>query len=527
VWLGKAAPRETPVDIAFVWPAVLGIHRDPNGVFFDDVLEQAVAPVGESSDSLRGLLDLAGQFPEWQFTLAVEPVLLAQLRDMADGYTQTDASGNRVDVSRDDPAAQSAGRVLAAFKDLAAAESVEIAASPFAGPDLGALAAEGWRDGFEQIQLGKQELQQTLGLATPPTGAFAPDPDLTTAGLSYYGQASIDHVLVDAGLAALLTEEMREGTVAVRIRDRENDRVTLVFANGRMRTLMAAPWDTGVFCAGLAAELASGSRDALVVTPGVDFALVPAAYLNAIGEELERSSWLRPQTLTALLRSHSPGTRPVLLSEKVTPPPGYIEATLLEGLRAAHVAVTDLAAVADAARAPVETAHRLLYVAESRWWSRARTSPQEASIGLAYAEQARALAQGELDKVSFSNRRSTTIFGHEGVVNLTVENGADYPVTVELRLSGTGLAFPEGKDLEVELAPGRTEIAVRAVGAEDRQALEALLIAGTTPLDARSQSLRFLTVTAMIPWAVLAVAVIAAASCAVFIWRRRKRAAAA
>ncbi len=76
-------------------------------------------------------------------------------------------------------------------------ESVEIAAGPYAGPDLGVLAAEGWRDGFEQIQLGKQELLQTLGLGSTLTGAYSPDLAMTTASLSYYGQASIDHVVVD------------------------------------------------------------------------------------------------------------------------------------------------------------------------------------------------------------------------------------------------------------------------------------------------------------------------------------------
>ena len=109
---------------------------------------------------------------------------------------------------------------------------------------------------------------------------------MTTESLAYYGQASIDHVVVDEQLANDLTEPLAEGSVAARVRDADNDRVTLVFTSSRLRSLMAPPWDPGVFFAGLAAELAAVPRDALVISPGGDFVLPPASYLDAIGESL-------------------------------------------------------------------------------------------------------------------------------------------------------------------------------------------------------------------------------------------------
>ena len=341
-WLGKAAPRQQPLDVAFIWPVALGIHRDSSGAFFDRTLEDATAPVGENPESLQALLDVAVRFPGWRFTLAVEPILLAQLRDMADGYTRIDASGVRQEVGKDDPAARKAGQTLDALKALAGTESVDTAASPYAGPALGALAVEGWRDGFEQIQLGKQELQQTLGLGSTLTGAYSPDLDMTSGSLAYYGQAFIDHVVVDGGLAADLAEPVAEGTVAARVRDTENDRVTLVFANSGLRPLVAPPWDAGVLFAGLAAELASGTREALVIAPGVDFALPPISYLLTVGEVLSRLDWVKTQTLTSLLGAHAPATRPVLLGRNAPEAPGYIEGSLLTSLREAHAAVADL-----------------------------------------------------------------------------------------------------------------------------------------------------------------------------------------
>ena len=524
-WLGKAAPRDTPLDVAFVWPAALGVHRDPSGTFFDQVLEQAVAPVGGSFGSLRALLGLGDRFPEWQFTLAVEPILLAQLRDMADGYARFDASGNRVEVGKEDPAAADAEEILTAFRGLAGRDSVEVAVSPYADPALGVLAAEGWQDGFEQIQLGKQEVQQTLGLSAALIGGYSPDLDLTTDSLAYYARAFIDHVVVDRGVAADLSEPVGDNAVVARARDAENDRVTLILASSGLRVLMTPPWDAGVFFAGLAAELASGPREAVVITPGLEFAVPPATYLDAIGEGLRQVTWVRTQTLTALLKTHSLGTPPVLLNRRAGEAPGYIEETLLASLRVAHAVVADLAAAGGATRAPVETAGRLLYTAESRWWSRAQTSPQEASMGLAYAERARALAQAELDKVRFVGAGSTLVTGSAGVVNLAVENGAGYPLTVEVRLAGGSLAPSERKQTQIELPPGRTDIPVRVASADGPRSLDARLVIGDRTLDEWSHSVRFITVTATLPWAAVALVVLGCATYAAARLRRRKAAA--
>jgi hypothetical protein len=522
-WLGKVAPREAPLDLAFVWPVALGIHRDPSGAFYDDVLERAVAPADQSSSSVRALADLASRFPGWQFTLALEPILLTQLRDMADGYVRLDAAGGPQQVAGDDSAAKNALETLAALKDLAVKGSVEVAVSPYSGPALGALAAEGWRDGLEQIQLGKQELQQTLAMGSTLTGAYSSDLDMTTESLAFYGQASIDHVVVDGQLTAYLAEPIADDAVAARVRDTENDRVTLVFADSRLRSLMTPPWDTGVFFAGLAAELAAMPRNALVIVPGADFDIPPSSYLQAIGSTLRRLEWVETQTLTSLLRAHAPATRPVLLERYAERTQGYIEGALLASLRTAHGAVTDLAAISDPTRGPVENAHRLLYAAESRWWWQPQTSPQVASIGLAYAEQARALAQGELDKVRFAGVTPDSITGRRGMVTFAVDNQADYSVKVEVQLTGDGLSLPDGEELEVELQPGRNEVAVNVLASEAPYRLDARLMAGSSVLDQWSHSVRPLTVMTFLPWVVLGVVVIGGGVFLVLRLQRRKR----
>ncbi len=523
-WLGRVAARDRPLDVAFVWPVALGIHRDPTGVFFDRTLEQAVAGASDSSSGLAMLAVLADRFPDWSFTLAIEPLLLAQLRDMADGYVRLDTSGAREEVSADDPAAQNAMRAVTSLQGLASNESLEIAASPYAGPALGALAAEGWRDGFEQIQLGKQEIQQTLAIGSALSGIYAADLDMTTESLGCYAQASVDHVVVDAQVAADLTEPLTDGAVAARVQGTDGSRVTLLFANSRLRSLIVPPWDPNVLFAGLAAELAAAPTDALVITSGVDFSMPPASYLNAIGLTLGRLSWVETETLTSLLQSHSPATRPVLLNRYARGTQSYIEGAMLASLREAHSAVVDLAAAADPTRAALETARRLLYTAESRWWWQQQTSPQVASIGLAYAQEARALAQGELDKVVLTGTESATIAGRQERMTLSVDNGADYPLEVVVRLAGEGVDFPGGEESLVDLQPGRNEVSVDILAVEEPYRFEVTVLAGNSVLDQRVHTVRPITVMTFLPWAVLAVVVIGGASLLIVLLRRRKQA---
>lgn len=541
-WMGRVAVRTTPLDIAFFWRAALGIHSGPDGRFLDQTLEQACAPgggdgpavagstadgaqsagTGAGTGGLAALVALPDKFPGWSFSLGIEPVLLAQLRQMAGGYARTSGSGAAVQVGPADPAAKNASAVLAGLTRLAEKDTIEVAVAPYAIPDLDLLATQGWRDGFEQVQLGKQAVVQTMSLALPPAGAWSTGLDLTTSGLGDFGQASIDHVLVDASVAKDLNEPVADGTVAVRARDDKNDRVTLVLADSQLRTLAGAGWDPGVLFAGIAAELAAGDRDALVLAPGPDFALAPSEYLDAIGAELQKDPWIRTQTMTGLLRAHPPATRPLLLNRSPQPLGGYIRQTIFSEVQLAHAAVADLATIADPASLPLDSARRALYLAESGWWSRPGVSPEEASAGLGYAVQADNTARAELGKITLGGAKSASIFGHQGQVKLVANNGADYAVTVEVRLTGSGLRFPQGNVVKVSLEPGGNAIPVQVVGTSSSRELTATLVAGNSVLSHNTTPLRFVTITEILPWAGLAAGVILVVGLGVVFVRRRK-----
>ena len=524
VWLGKVAVPPSNIDVACIWPLTLGIHRNTDGVFFDGVLEDAVAGGNGGTGAIAGLTALGKKFPAWRFSLAVEPVVLSQLRDMSDGYSRLDDAGAVQQVGADAEPAKNAAAALSSLKDLVAAQTRDVLVTPYAGPSMVVLANKGWRDGLEQVQLGKQVTQQILGLGGTLSGAYASDLDITTDSLASYGEASIDHVVVSSFVAADLTEALPAGAVTARARDRDNQRVTLVFADEQVQTLVAAaPWDISHFYAGLAAELASGPRDALVITPPPGSVVPPADYLQAVGEALQRFSWIRTVTIADLVRAHSPGTRPILLDRSSTASPGYIAQGMQASVAAAHQAVQDIADAAGSGRELVEKAQALLYTAESAWWSRPDTSPSVASVGLLYAERARTLAEAELGQITTSGFRSTGVTGRRGTVGLLVDNATTYPVKVEIRLEPEGLTLRGGNTLQVEVQPGRTQIPIEVTKTKGASRLQATLAAGTHTLGVASHSIRFVTVVTFIPWAAGAVVVIAGLVAAVLMLRRRRR----
>ena len=523
-WMGKVAARGTPLDVAFILPVSLGVHRDVNGAFIDRVLEAAVAPVEGGTESLRSLVPVVDRFPGWNFTIAPEPLLLAQLRDMSDGYAFLASPEEQIEVGETDLVPQNAAAVLNDLRDLVARESVEVAASPYAGADVGLLAAEGWRDGFEQIQMGKQELQQTLGLQAPVSGAYSPDLGLTSESLACYADASIDRVVVNADLRTALTEEVAPSVVAVRTRNAEGDRITLVMADRTVSSVMHPPWDADLFGAALAATLASGPLEALVIAPQDVFELIPASYLERVAGMLTSNGWIRTQTLEQLVQAHSLGNRLVLFQTAPAQPKGYIEEVLHTGVQSAHSAVDDLAVAADTTRTPVDLALRLLYAAEARWWSRAGTSPEEASMGLRYAAEAEAVAKGELGKVRLVKVDSPLVTGEEGTLRVVIENAADYPMAVELRLAGDDLSFPDGDRLSLELEPGRTELTFKVASEGGPRRVDASLMAGSRVLDESSSPVRFLRLMAVLPWLIVVAALLALGGVYLLVRRRlRKR----
>ena len=274
VWVGRVSALPPDIDLAFVLPVAVGVHRDPEGDFVDEVVQAAAVPKAAAPGSLYAYFDTAQRFPDLHMTLGVEPILLEQLRAQADGFTVVDGD-KKQQLTKDSEAARNATQALVAFESTAGRENVQIVPGPYAMPDLTMVARDGWPDGLDQMLLGKQVVQSVLGLPDSPRGAYAPGLEMTTDSLGLFSGASIDYTVVMPDVARDLVETPADLSHPVRARDRDNGRLTLLFADPRLRATLAAPWDANLFFAALAAELADGKTGPFVVAAADDYALAP------------------------------------------------------------------------------------------------------------------------------------------------------------------------------------------------------------------------------------------------------------
>lgn len=511
VWLGRVADLPPDIELALVWPVMAGGHRDPSGVFIDQVVQGAVVPDSESVGSLYALFGLMDRFPAWHMTLAVEPLFLSQMKDLSDGYTEVVKDGAKVKVDKGDGAARQAVQALDVFRSVAALDTVQVIPTPYASPDLGLVAQEGWADGFDQIQVGKTELQSILQLTAVPDAIYPPGLDLTTDGLGLLGKASIDYVLTKAGVARDLAERPDDLHRPVRVRDLENGRLTLVFADQELSAALAPPWDAGRFAAALAALLASGVRGPFVAAPPEDYARPPADYLADMGELLAGVPWIGTRTLAEVVANNPPDSRPILLSRYAGPAEGFVAQAYLEGLRSAEKAAVDFEQATDSDRAPLDRLRLLLMEAESRYWFVRGVDPRIANVGLSYVKAASDLVAEEFDKIDVAGGKSVIVVGREGDVPVAVVNRVGYPLKVRITLSGEGVEFPKGIATSVTLEPQENVFSFPARFSRGSSLVSVRVTAGATIVDEATVRVRSISAGSVIPWVGGVVLLLAAA----------------
>jgi hypothetical protein len=529
-WLGRVAASRSKVDVAVVWPVTLGIHQDYQGNFYDDALEKAVAATGTNSATISGLSLIAKQFSTWRFTLAVEPVLLSQLADMSAGYSRIDSSGKVTKVAGDSEQAVGAKTALQNLQDISSSNGRDVIVTTYSGASVNVLGQEDWRDGFGQMQLGKQVAVDNLLLSQTPSGAYSSDLDITTEGIAAFSEASIDHIVVSSAVAGSLAEPLAKGVVTARVRDKNGQRATLVFADELMQKVMNSSWDIGLFYAGLAATLSDGSRTAVVITPGVVSTLPPTSYLVAVGRALQRFSWIRTCSVSDLLdptpgapSAHLPGSRPVLLNRSSRGTGGYVAEELDQSVQAAHDSVANLISAAGSDQPVAQEAQSMLYLAESGYWTMSSTNPQVTNVGLKFAEQAQSLASNELAKIKVSGFSSTNLWGRDGKLVLNIDNRTGYSVKLNVQLSPEGMTLPGGSSMEVDAPKGKTKVSIVVAKTDGSAWLSATVYAGTQEIATPSSGVRFLTVSTFIPW-ILGLVVVAGIGLGFMYRRRRSRA---
>lgn len=189
--------REPEVPIRLTWWTTLaaGPVLDPTGRLADTGFESIIAPGGSLSESARALARIAARDLPTSIEVVIEPLLLDQLRAMADGYERRDGSIVGKGVG---PAAH-AETVLEELRSAFTDPAIRPVPLPYAAPELPTMLRSGLREELEwQYGLGAELLQEILGRAEVGSVAAAPDHMLDDAALSFLAGRGVTVVLADA-----------------------------------------------------------------------------------------------------------------------------------------------------------------------------------------------------------------------------------------------------------------------------------------------------------------------------------------
>ncbi|MGI8532780.1 MAG: DUF6049 family protein [Geodermatophilaceae bacterium] len=288
-------PGQVPAatQITWLWPLVDRPHRDASGAFLDDDLAAEVAGGGR----LERLLSIAEADPQAPLLLAVDPLLLQNLRVMVGGYQLPDGS-----TGTGGPAAAA---WLARLTRLAATHRV--LALPYADADVVALVRAGLQaQAADAIALGRRLVTGVLGLAVADTLSWPIDGVLTEAAAQVFADNGTQQVVLSA--AAFTAGAAGARTVGARTTLPVPAGMTALVSDPELDGIVAAAdsWPTGPrlaeqrYLAELAmitAEAPSISRHLLVAPPRRWDAR--AVYAEPMLADPGTETWLAPVDVSA------------------------------------------------------------------------------------------------------------------------------------------------------------------------------------------------------------------------------------
>ena len=449
---------EVPLNVSLSFVLDEPVRTRPDGVHLDEGLETSLAAGGR----LETIVAALEQTPV-PATLVLSPLLLDELRRMADGYRVQEGDTQR-SVPPGEAGAAAATGMLERLRALAARVEIEVVALPFASPSIPALVdADLGEDLRVQIERGRQVVAEILATEPSTTVFRPPGSSLSPAALDVLAlllraDGQLEPLLVDAevlappeGLtlsppgAALL--DSATGDLPVIAPDPILEDRTEAVPND---PALAAMWTLGELAA-LYLEQPSIDRGAAIVFSEDEAPSPPflRTLLRGLRPEPDEQ-WVRltsnpnrvvaaetgPEDPPLALRDLQHSSRSTIVSEAVT-------ATLGR----AKSALSRLEAI-EASPALVEQIRRNLLVAESRYLL------GRESLALEFLSAARASVAAEFAKIRPPDTDSeVTLTSRSGTIPLTIRNEADYPVRVRVTLGSTRLQFLGGASRDLVLEP--------------------------------------------------------------------------
>ena len=473
-----------PVSVAWLWPLAAWPAQTVTGALLDEQTPEALAPAGR-----LGQLVTLGQRHLGAVSWIVDPALLQQARQMADGY-QVLRDGEVVVGNADAVATGWLDQVGTATQ----LSGVEV--MPYADVDASALTRGGMStDVVRAVTLAPRIAAQSLGEQPDDVLYWAPFGRLDQPALDVLASAGVTTVVLSGGSIPGSDPDAGTGAGAGALPDGGQATMALATDAGAVRAVITD--------AGLDRVLALPQRTAAdVVTARQQFlaetatAAVRLQDAGIVGGTLVAAPpsvrWTATASLvTPLLRAirSAPWLRPVTLQQLLAAPAteaarrraGYGERAREQELSRRYVAAlsrtnTTLGTFTSIIDNPVGVtepfSEALLRASSSAW----RTQP---GVGTELLDTIRVDLGEQIERVRVLSKGTITLSGDSGSVPVTIANDLDRAVTVGVLLRGRpGLRLASEPVRDIRIEAGRmasVELDARVVGG-DPLAVEVQLI---------------------------------------------------
>jgi hypothetical protein len=454
------------VSVSFVLDQPIRVRTD--GVFLDDALERSLASGGRIATIVEALEEI--QVP---VTLVVSPMLLAELRDMADGYRVQD--GNAV---REVPAGQAGAAVAAGMlerlRSLADRLETEFVALPFASPSIPALVDAGLGpDLRSHIDRGKALMREILDVEPSATIFRPPGSALSPAALDFLRlvlgeDGQTEALLVDPNVPGPPAGSLLSPPAVAAFRTASGPLPAIApdpVLEDRTESVpedpaLAALWTLGELAA-LYFEQPSIDRGAAIV-----FSEDEAPHPDFLRQLL---LGLRPAPGVTVLRPTNASR--VVVAETSEDDPPLEERGLQQSSRSASIPQSVASAIGrarqDLARLEAVEAQPdlIAQISGDMLLSESRYLLGREDLALALVNGARRSVEMEFAKIQPpDDSLVVTLTSRGGLIPLTIRNEADYPMRVRIALQSPKLEFLDGASRSVLLEPPgeHFDFAVRA-----------------------------------------------------------------
>jgi hypothetical protein len=462
---------DTPLNLALVVPFNATPARGPHGGFdFESAaagagggsLVEGLAPSGWLSYTLETLDELTSR--DLQVAVAPTPRLIEELADLRDGYQLVQEAGLR--QIPESPTSERAAAFLDGLRELLQRDGVQPLLAPYSLPDLPGLEEHAEGDIGYQLTHGQDVLRTSLGLDVGKSWVFPPAGRVNADTIEALKQAGVDHLFFSAGsvedpvnpVAAGCPEQALSFACPVAVDSPLGGTTRGYVADAGVQERLVALASSGndrLELQRLLAETAVIREELPGRSDRIVNASVPARWqpsrrtTRLLYRGLATAPWLETVTPEAgLMQGIEVAEREAV--DSLPEPPNHLTAENFDDIAGAGELVQSFSEMEPPASL-LERLQRNILVAESRlWWSDPGVSP----AGLEYAASAAREAVAEMQKIDVAINK-VVLTSSRGKVLLSVENSADYPVRIQVRLDSLKLA-PDPPLIEARFDKGLT-----------------------------------------------------------------------